>query len=254
MRKSLLDMVQLILSSMDSDEVNSISDTIESTQVAKIIESCYYDMITDIFMPEHSTAFQLNASGSSTKPCLMTVPSNVTKIDEIRYNYQETGDTYPDYRIIRFKPFHQFIIDQQALRLDTTGVGSMVVAHNGENFTFIFRNNKQPEFYSSVDDQTYIFDSYDNTEDSTLQKTKTLCLGTVYPPFSMTDTFYPDIDPTQFSLLINKAKTRAFNELKQQINSESAGEARRQKIIVQKRKRKTQNESELLSTARFGRK
>lgn len=254
MRKSLLDMVQLILSALDSDEVNSIADTIEATQVAKIVESTYYDIITDIRMPEHSTAFQLIASGSSTKPCVMTVPTNVTKVDEIRYNYKTADEDYPNYKLLQYVTFYDFMQSQQAYRNDVSDVGSMVVQFNGGDYTFVFKNNKMPSFYTTCDDNTILFDSYDNTEDSTLQKSKTMCLGSVYPAWSMTDTFYPDIDPTQFSLLINRAKTRAFKELKQQDNQESAGESRRQRIIVQKRKRKTPDKPEVLKQVRFGRK
>ena len=38
MRYNLLEMVQRVLAAMDSDEVNSITDTAESVQVALLIE------------------------------------------------------------------------------------------------------------------------------------------------------------------------------------------------------------------------
>ena len=254
MRKTLLEIVQLILSSMDSDEVNTISDTIESTQVAKIVESTYYDMITDITMPEHQTAFQLNASLDSSKPCMMIVPQNVTHIDEVRYNYQLSGELMPDYRVIQYQPVYDFIMFQQALRNDTTGVATQQITMNNEVYDFIYRTNVMPSYYTTIDNNIMLFDAYDVSEDTTLQKSKTLCRGTVYPVFMMEDTFYPKIDPTQFSLLINRAKVRAFQELKQQANPEAAGEARRQKIIVQKRKRKVPGQLEIFRAARFGRK
>lgn len=40
-KRTLLDIVQEILNDMDSDEVTSINDTIESLQVANIVRSCY---------------------------------------------------------------------------------------------------------------------------------------------------------------------------------------------------------------------
>lgn len=254
MRKTLLEMVQLILSSLDSDEVNAIGDTIESTQVAAILESTYYDMLTDISLPELQTAFQLNASGTPTKPCVMTIPPNVTHMDELRYNYQTTGEPYPNYQRISQLSFYDFITQQQGLRNDTTGVGSMVITMNNEDYTFLYRTNAMPSFYTTIDNNTILFDSYDSSEDGTLQKSKTMCRGTVYPAFLMEDSFYPKIDPTQFSLLINRAKVRAFQELKQQANPEAAGEARRQKIIVQKRKRRVPGQLEVYRVARFGRK
>ena len=46
MKLTLLEMVQDILSSMDSDEVNSITDSTEALQVARIIRDSYIE-ITD---------------------------------------------------------------------------------------------------------------------------------------------------------------------------------------------------------------
>ena len=253
MRKNLLEMVQTILAALDSDEVNSINDTIESTQIVSILESVFYDMITADTMPEHGTAFQLNASLDIAKPCLMTVPSNVTNVKDVRYDYKKAGEVNSNYTLIKYQPFDEFLLFQQALRNDATGVGSMVIQYNQENYSFVYRNNFMPSFYTVIDDNTLMFDAYDSTLDSTLQKSKTLCTGTVFPPFTKTNTFVPNLDITQFSLLINKAKVRAFNELKQQANAEAAGESRLQKIVVQKRKRKTPNTPEVQRVARFGR-
>ena len=41
-KKNLLEIVQNILSDMDSQEVNSISDSIEAMQVAQIVETTFY--------------------------------------------------------------------------------------------------------------------------------------------------------------------------------------------------------------------
>lgn len=255
MRKTLGEMVKLLLSALDSDEVNTITDTEEAMQVARIIESVYYDMIVDIQMPEHSTAFQLNASGDTAKPCIMTVPTNVTRVDEVRYDYATTASPSPDYQVIQFLPFYDFMLLQSGMDVaDTTVIGSMDVSLNGETYAIMYRKDRMPQFYTSVDDDLYIFDAFDLAESNTLVKDKTLCLGNVCPAFSLTDNFTPDLDPTQFPLLINRAKVRAFNELKQQANNEAAGEARRQKIVVQKRKRKTPNQPEIMRSVRYGRK
>lgn len=254
MRHSLLDIVQLLLSAMDSDEVNSISDTVESEQVAKLVRSVYYDISTDLALPEHETLFQLEASGDVAKPCLMTVPSNVTLVSTIRYDCKDSGDTYPDWMELSYKPFQDFLRDQQSLREDVSGVGSQVMTLNGSTYEMLYRTDKDPQYYTTADDQQFFFDSYNADVDSTLQASKTMCSGSVYPVFTMSDTFTPDLDPTQFSFFINRCKVRAFNELKQTVNQEAVGEARRQKVIVQKRKRKTPDLPEVRKVARFGRK
>ena len=54
MKYTLLEMTQDILSNMSSDEVNSISDTPESLQVATIIKQKYYDIVSRGDLPEHN--------------------------------------------------------------------------------------------------------------------------------------------------------------------------------------------------------
>ena len=78
-------MTQDILSNMSSDEVNSISDSSESLQVATIIKQKYYDIISRGDLPNHNQLFQLNASLDSTKPTLMTVPDGIGHIEYIKY-------------------------------------------------------------------------------------------------------------------------------------------------------------------------
>src|SRR5690606_22458031 len=123
-------------------------------------------------------------------------------------------------------------------RNDDVSVGEMNVTMNGELFPFMYRSDRHPQYYTTADDNTIIFDAYLSSLDTTLQKSKTMCLGNVYPAFLLQDSFTPDLDPSQFSYYINRAKVRAFNELKQQINQEAVAETRRQQIIVQKRKHK----------------
>ena len=254
MRYTHLDIVQLILSAMDSDNVNSISDTEESNQVSLLLRSVYYDCATDLGLPEHETVFQLNASGDAAKPVLMTVPTNIVTVRSIQYDSQVLDDTQRDYKEVVFMPFPDFLKMQSSLNLDESTVDSMEFnGDNLEDFELLFRNDKAPNWFTSFDDNTVLFDSYDSEVDTTLQKSKTLCMGVVYPEYDLEDTFEPDLDPSQFSYFINRAKVRAFAELKQAPNQEAASETRRQKIIVQKRKRKTPDQLEIHKAPRYGR-
>ena len=67
MKYTLLQLVQTIASSMDSDEVNSISDSTESLQIANIVRSVYYDLINRAKLPEHFTLVTLEASVDNTR-------------------------------------------------------------------------------------------------------------------------------------------------------------------------------------------
>lgn len=255
MKYTLLEMTQLILSSLDSDEINSITDTVESQQVSLLLKSVFYDCATDLGLPEHETLFQLNASGDANKPVLMTVPTNVTHIDWISYNNVDSTDTdtTDHYERCQYIPFDQFQEEQQSLRNQTSATDSMTYTNNGQSFIHWYYTDRMPTKYTSTDNYTLLFDAYKDDVDTTLQQSKSQCHGVVYPTWSMTDSFTPDLGPTQFSYLINRAKVRAFAELKQVPNQEAISEARRQKVIIQKRKRTVPDRAAIMNVARFGR-
>lgn len=250
-----LEMVQLILSAMDSDEVNSISDTVESQQVSLLLRSVYYDCASDLGLVEHETMFELNASGDPAQPTLMTIPTTVINVSSVKYDNKDSvvADLYSKMEEVCFMPFREFLEMQSGLTDYATDVGEMVVTQNTESFPIMYKTNAFPKYFTSTDDRQYIFDSYRSDLDTTLQKSKTLCTGTVYPTYTLSDGFTPDLNPQAFSYLINRAKVRAFAELKQSQNAEAAGEARRQKIVLQKKERITPNTPEIYRIPRYGR-
>jgi hypothetical protein len=251
---TLLEIAQEIASAMDSEELNSLNDTQESQQIALLLKGVYYDCITDTNFPELNVLFQLNASGDESKPVLMTVPEDITLVKNIRYNIKEDGEVHANWKELEPVPFVDFLGYQNSLR-DMDNSGSMELEIDGESFEIMYRTNQHPKYYTSVQNKYIIFDAYDNSIDAALQKAKTLCEGVRFPEFVMDDNFIPPFDPTQFRYFIQKAKTRAFIELKQTQNPEAAGEARRQKIIIQKRKRRVPEIAEISKIkSRYGRK
>lgn len=238
MRLTLLEMIQHILSAMGSDDVTSYDDTVESYAVAMCIKQAFYDAAVELNLPEHASMFELTASGAST-PTLMTMPTNVIRLDKLYYDNKETGESYSNMVECIWVFFDDFIEMQKELRGETSGVGEMVVTNNSESFNFMYRTDRWPRYFTTMDDDTVLFDSYDVTEDASgLVKAKTMGYGSVYPAFTLSNGAYLDLSAEQFPYVLAKAKTRAFNELKQTVNQESAAESRKQKIILQKRKNK----------------
>jgi len=251
---TLLDMVQEIASALQTEEVNSIDDTTESYSIALLVRSVYYDLAIELNLPEHEGLFELNASLDPLKPTLMTVPNNVSLLRNIKYNNQGADDLYSAYEDVVFMRFEDFLGMQRGYQGQDSLVGEMTFQNNGENFEVMYKTDKMPQWFTTMDDHTLIFDSYDSSLDTTLQKSKTMCMGVILPTFDLVDTFTPDLDPTQFSLLKNRAKVRAFAELKQVANNEAAKETRNQKIKTQKNKWLVQGEKPIMKIdRRYGR-
>lgn len=250
MKRTLLDMVQGILSSMDSDEVNSISDTVESLQVANIIKDTYYDLVSQTKLNERKEIFQLDASGDNNKPTIMYVPSTVKNILWVKYNKKDTseGDT-TNYHTITYLPLESFLSYVYARDETQSDVDEMT---DGD-ITYLIKNDVNPVYYTTIDETTLVFDAYDSTEDTTLQKSKTLCYGEVFKTFELDDTFIPDIDADLFALLYNEAKSQAFYDLKQSANEKTEQRARRQWIHSTYNKDKVK-ENEYYRLPNYGRK
>lgn len=234
MKYTLLEMTQNILSSMDSDQVNSIFSTTESQQVAEIIRTVYFNIIARANLPEHNQLFTLDGSGSSSKPVIMNIPANVAKIDWIKYNTFNSDESSVDsFTYVTILPLQQFLEMEHQLREDETIVDTL--SHGG--VTHYFYNERAPTYCTILDDRTVLFDAYDSAVDSTLSKSKSLAYGRVVPAFSLTNTFIPSLDEQQFPLLLAEAKSVAFVELKQITHEKAEQESRRQWRTLQKTKK-----------------
>ena len=108
-KMTLLDIVQEILSDMTSDNVNSISDTIEATQVANIVRRTFYNLFNDRIWPHQAKLIRLNSSADSTRPTHMIMDENVINIEWVKYDIRaESGDPIK-YRTIDYKTPSDFL-------------------------------------------------------------------------------------------------------------------------------------------------
>ena len=229
---TLLQIVQDILSDMSSDTVNSIDDTEEATQVAQIVQSTYNSMLTNRNWPHTKRTIQLTAYADGTKPTHMYLPQNVKELVTVSYNKQKHTSPRILYEPVRFKENDDFL--RLANLNDSTQATTQLVT-DPSGIQLLIKNNKAPDFWTSFDDTTMVFDSYDSTIDSTIQTSKTQVLAYITPVFSMTDGYTPDLPEEAFMALIEEAKSRAMFRLKatQDIKAEQES-TRQQKWLSRK--------------------
>lgn len=252
--QTLLAMTQSILSSMNSDAVNSISDTTESMQVAKIIQQKYYDILSRGNLPEQQTLLQLTASGDNTKPTLMYVPAGVMRIDWLKYfDDDATTATTPGYKYVVGLPIAQFIDMINSFNPDDDNVDSFDFTEGGVDFTFYYKTDRQPCYYTVIENSNVVFDSFNSDLDTTLQSSKTEVFGLKVTPFTLLDASVPDISDDKFPLLLNEAKSLAFYEMKQVTHAKADQEIRRQWSTIQKDKAVSNKPSAFDQLPNFGR-
>lgn len=219
---NLLEIVQDILSDMNSDEVNSISDTVEALQVARIVRSSYNALFADRLIPENQTLLQINGLGNTARPTYLDIPENTFSIIELQYNWKVTGDS--DYRVVQYMDPREFL-RRSTMR---SGDSSSVVITDPSGVTFNVMTNSSPKFWTTFNDDTIICDSYDASSESTLQGSRTLCWAQKTQTFLLEDTFTPNIDDNLFPLLIADSKSRSFLTLLGRANQKEEAVARQQ--------------------------
>tara|TARA_R110002020_G_scaffold133108_4_gene297059 strand:- start:14007 stop:14783 length:777 start_codon:yes stop_codon:yes gene_type:complete len=214
-KMTLLEMTQNILSDMDSDEVNSITDTQEATQVAHIIKTSYYNIVDGTDYPFLYELFKMTASGTADRPTHMSLPEDIIDLKWVKYNNKKTAPAKDLFKEIQYKTPENFvyIVDQR----DSTATNIKKVT-DPTGITLNILNDKCPQYFTSFDDETIVFDSYLATLDSTLQATKSQCYGKRSVAFTLSDTFTPDLPVQLFSYLLSDAKSTAFVVLKQMAN------------------------------------
>jgi hypothetical protein len=347
---TLLDMTQSILSSMGSDQVNSISDTVESTQVAEILRQTYYNMLGRYDLPEHNIFVQLVQTGV-TQPTLMFLPPGMSRVEWIKYfdtnpsdsqqqdqfgsfshglnvdivSQQTPGWVYasttsntigvgtktftiilnaaniqvgqqvfvytgnppagansmagivtsynsgtgalvlsinaingvgtfsnwtitnnpqsvfgPGYKYVPLLPIEDFfgMVDMFDPSENNVGSYPLAVPDNAtgqiNNFTIYYKNNHQPSFCTILSNNWVIFDSFDFSQDTFLQSSKTEAFAWSVPSWTMADTFIPNLDEQHFPLMLNDAKSLAFTEIKQMPHQKAEDEVARQLVSLQK--------------------
>jgi len=231
MKLTLLELVQTILSSLDGDEVDSISDTTESRQVAQIVKTAYFNILARADLPEHKQLFTLDPSTDGDLPVVMSRPEHVSSVEWIKYDIAEISEPIR-FEYVNIVPLEQFLdivhrLDSSASNVDTFTIDDM---------EFLFENDRAPTYCTVLHDSTIIFNSFNEGVDSTLQSTKTLCYGNIVPVFELSNSYVPNIDERQFTLLLNEAKALAFLELKQIVHDQAISESRRQWRETQKSK------------------
>lgn len=210
-KMTLLSMVQNILSAMDSDAVNSISDTVESLQVAEEIIESYYELYAGLNKPSMEGIIELQPAGDLTSPTKMSIPENVKSIKWIRYNGIDTAYVSPE----------EFLTNTTALADYSVG-------------KFSVYSDRNPTIWTTFDNETIYFNGFNNELDSTLQGSKTLCWGQFDPVYEMSDNSYaPYLDGDQYPGLLAEAKSVCFANHKQVASSKDEQRSKRQRVRQQ---------------------
>lgn len=248
---TLIEMVQKILEALGSDEVNSISDSVEATQAARLLEDVYYDLLNQNDWPWLNTLTQLEAVADGDRPTYLRIPETVTRIDDFRYDCTDRI-TDPDEDLLKIQKIC-WLEPMEFLNLTQGRNGEQTNAQEVTTFDgirFLILNDVCPTYWTSFDDEYVITDSFDNTIESTLESGRSQVLVKEIPTFTLVDSFVADAPNNFFPLWLAEAKQSAFNYWRQEGSPQDQKRSQRGLSVMRRDANRTNNDD---GKVKFGR-
>lgn len=205
---------------MDSDNVNSINDTVESLQVANVVDETFCEIMSQADWPHLQKIMQLDSVSDADRPNFLRIPSDVEQIHKIKYETTDSGATATTFKNINYLSPEDFIDFVHARNTDDTNV---IEVSTLEGITLFIKDNADPLYWTSFDDELIVFDAYDSVVDTTMQNSKSMAIVTKDPSWTLSDSFVPGDSegmPNKFyPLLLAESKRVCHLYFKQQDSS-----------------------------------
>ena len=205
-----------MLSEINSDNVNSIDDTVESQRAALLLKTVYYEIISQRTWPDDKKLIALDSTGDNTKPNYLKLPENIQELEWVRYNRTRQGETRSFWETVTYQDPYDFINRANSQDATQDNVDE-ITDWNGT--TILVRNDLNPTYWTSFDDTYLVFDSYNSATDTTLQSSKSQAFARLEPTINLVDNFVVDLPTEAFSMLIAILKNRAYLALKDTFNA-----------------------------------
>ena len=236
MEYTVLQIVQKVLSAMNSDFCSSIEDegvTEEALQVAEIVKDTYTHLLLTRDIKTKQSIIILDVLSDVTKPTYLQFTDDIIRIEQFSYK-----DSTGAYKKLYWKEPLEFI--NHYSNLDPSGTSTNLVSCvDFSGITFKIAKDKDPQYWTTLDNHHIILDSFDNTVESSIQASKTLAYGEFIPEFKLEDAFIPNIAPAHFPLLISASKVAASSNLKRNIDAVEADRMKKQLMVTDKLAKRT---------------
>ena len=227
MAKTLLEVVKTTLNAMGSDPVKSIylqaGGTEESEEIAVFARELFDFMATKHDWPYNKKLMQLEPLADSEKPNYLKLPDNCQDVEFIKYRESDVTWLTPE-------SFLDIMNGRNTIIKDTNGIernsydDDVEEVLSMEGVTLYVRNSRNPQYYTSFDGVHLVFDSYDKTNEDTLQNVNSTALLTLKPELILSDDHIIDLPPHLLPLFQAELNREAILRIKQQ---DSAVDAKR---------------------------
>lgn len=228
-----LELVQNILSSMDSDNVNSISDTEEAQQVQTVLKEVYNNIISRRRWEFLKKTRQLENVSDVTRPNKMKIPDNVTRVECFQWQTRDVVDVdHKPWKELRYLAPCDFIRHVQSRDVEQLKIQDRVLEVVNDDLVSIpMITDQEPQYWTSFDDVHIYMDNFihDNPLTTAIAE-RTSVDVTQQQLWRDGDTEIQFLPPEMFPLLLAEAKSTCWLNFKGASNAKAEQVASRQYI------------------------
>ena len=239
-----LQLVQHMLSAIDSDEVEAIDDTTEARQAYDHVQLAYEELLGSRQWPFMRTNFTFEPAGSASRPTRAKIPDHISEVVYLKYRRESIKYLTPE--------LFQDLVDQR----DTSDTN--VVTWKEDGVSISVYKDRAPTYWTSFDDSVVILDSFDSTVDTNSYITFSELTGygvkspCEWPASDVADTFVvQDLPEKYFPLFRAMCRERAFYYLKQMETPTDTRFIRKQKIHLNKTEARVRRESGIVQSGPY---
>lgn len=242
MKKSVLEYVQACLSKMDSDNVDSITDTEEATQVADLLADVYYEFVTRDNWSFLDGGIVVQTLADPSRPTAVSIPAEVKRIDKVMY--KTVNGTVTRYKELKYLRPNEWLD-----RFTVSGDSRVLSVVN--SLSFYVETDRDPAYWTSFDDSTIVVDAWKQADSTTVLAADFNITGSTIPEFEVSDDFVPVLPDLAVPYIQNSLNAAAMQSFKQQGSVDDETKLRRQYAMLQRRDAVTRKET--YYEAKYGR-
>lgn len=236
--KNVLQYVQGALSIMDSDAVDSISDTAEAEQVANLLADIYDELMHRQEWDFLKGPVALQSAVDPTNPTALTIPVDIAYVESVWYNIGDPTNVNRR-RLVYIDPQEFLSRFSNGLPAPNRQLVTVTKGSEGAQIQFYVRTDQPPTHYTSFDDTTLILDSFNSSVETTVVSSKITAFGLTNPQFTVEDTFVPLIPEHMVPLLQHSLNAAASLIYKQQTSAPDEKRVARQTASARRKESRT---------------
>lgn len=242
-KRTILQLVQQLGEAIGSDEIDTLNETIEASEIATILEQTVTEVISRKrweFIKDRVRQLQLRSAGS-TQLNTLAIPIDVTRVNCLRYRDTNNTDvtTFIDLQYMQPCDFIDFVQARNSSDANITAIA------NDDGVLINVLTDNAPTRWTSFDEENITFDAYDASVGTGNLIADSVIIADIVPVIDYTD---PDatlkVPERMETLIYNEALSTCAIRLRQTVDPKAERVARRQHVSLRENEHITNKDTQ----------